>query len=60
MVDAEPDGMAEEGDDAAALGAEPDVWDVPPVLAHAAVPRASPAATTETAMMRFFTVFSLR
>jgi hypothetical protein len=62
MADAEPDGMAEEGDDAAAFGAEPDVPDVPdapPELPHAAVPRARPVTTTEAARMRFFTVSPL-
>jgi hypothetical protein len=62
VAEAEPelDGMAEALDEAMAddedLGAADDEADVPPELLQAAVPRASPAATADTARMRTFMI----
>jgi hypothetical protein len=62
VAEAEPelDGIAAALDEAMAddedLGAADDEADVPPELLQAAVPRASPAATADTARMRTFMI----
>ena len=60
VVEVDPDGMAEAPDDAIEDdpddGADEDEADVPPELLQAAVPKASPAATADTARMRRFTI----
>ncbi|MGA2826759.1 MAG: hypothetical protein ABSF03_11630 [Streptosporangiaceae bacterium] len=62
----DPDGMADaldppaagaaDADEAADDGADEDEADVLPVLLQAAPPKASPAATADTARMRLFTI----